>query len=65
MVEMNYKFYVSLVVHKVKVFVGSRNFQLNNCISVSLYNFFLVRYIINFLFNFFGINQYWICTYFL
>ena len=41
MVEINQIFYVSLVVRKIKVFVGSPNFQLNNCIRASLCSYFL------------------------
>ena len=65
MVEMNKIYYVSLVVRKIQLFVGTPNFQLNNHIIVSLYVvcFFLTFFIqINFLFNFFSINQRWVCV---
>ena len=41
MVEMKQIFNVSLVVRKIKVLVDSPNFQLNNCILVSLCSHFL------------------------
>ena len=33
-IKMNQIFYESLVVRTIKVFVGSPNFQLNNCYAV-------------------------------
>ena len=53
MVEMNKIFYVSLVVRKIELFVGTPNFQLNNHIIVSLY-------VVCFFFNIFYSNQFFV-----